>query len=497
MDAANRKSRSREHAPSIEGLEGRLLMTATGGADVALVSASTVDSRGVTVTYDVPTAASNQAIAFQVVRSADQSLNASVPVGASQILPPVPGLGGGTLDGAGNPATAPGRHIVTLPLPGGLPPDPRHPFVVVAAATASTAADGQAPSTASFRTHVIAVISHGGQQSKDWSGKGPPWERRMASQLLAEGYDAVIPYNWVAVSSQPGSAVQQGPRVAADVIRAASAYPANEPVDVHFIGHSEGAVVNSQAILRLNAEGWPANAKAGYLKVTMLDPHAANNAVQGKQYSVSNGVLGFIAKQTINDYQSKAKDPLPVVPSNVQDAEVFYQHTPVRLTFGSNSGIYNLWGQVPVQGQATYYDLTAKGISHAGKFGVQDWYRLNVVPTLGGGTNLVTDAAVTGAQTGAVTPTAAGRRERVEYAGRAAPNVVVHVYAGTPDQPRITEVGRTIAESDGSWDLTTKPLIAGRYRVAVTTSAPRTRGHRFVYLRPTAWLGPLTVSPPG
>ena len=319
----------------------------------------------------------------------------------------------------------------------------------------------------------------------------------MASQLLAEGYDAVIPYNWVAVSSQPGSAVQQGPRVAADVIRAASAYPANEPVDVHFIGHSEGAVVNSQAILRLNAEGWPANAKAGYLKVTMLDPHAANNAVQGKQYSVSNGVLGFIAKQTINDYQSKAKDPLPVVPSNVQDAEVFYQHTPVRLTFGSNSGIYNLWGQVPVQGQATYYDLTAKGISHAGKFGVQDWYRLNVVPTLGGGTNLVTDAAVTGAQTGAVTPTAAGRRERVEYAGRAAPNVVVHVYAGTPDQPRITEVGRTIAESDGSWDLTTKPLIAGRYRVAVTTSAPRTRGHRFVYLRPTAWLGPLTVSPPG
>ena len=496
MDSVNRTPRKRFQAPLIEGLEGRLLMTASAVADIALISATTIDSRGVTVTYDVPAAAANQPIAFRVARSADATLNASNPVGSSQVLPPASGQGSGTLDSAGHSATAAGRHTVTLAIPGGLPPDPGHPYVVVAAATASAAAKGEAPSTASFRTHVIAVISHGGKQPKDWSSKGPPWERRLAAQLLADGYDAVVPYNWVAVSSHAGSAVQQGPRVAADVIRAASAYPANEPVDVHFIGHSEGAVVNSQAILRLNATGWPANAGAGYLKVTMIDPHAANNAFGGKQYSVSNGVLGFIAKQVINSYQSKAKDPLPVVTANVQDAEVFYQHTPERLTFGSNSGIYNLWGQVPVQGNASYYDLTAKGISHAGKFGIQDWYRLNVAPTLGGGANFVTTAALSGAQTGVVTPTASGHRERVEYAGHAAPGVVVRLYAGAPNQVTITQVGRTVAGPDGSWDLTTRPLVAGRWRVAVTTTAPRTPGHRFVYLRPTAWLGPLTVAPP-
>src|SRR5262249_18387767 len=149
-------------------------------------------------------------------------------------------------------------------------------------------------------------------------------------------------------------------------------------------------------ILRLNAQGWPANLQAGYLKVTMLDPHAANNNVPGKQYSVSNGLLGYIARSEINAYQSKPKDPLPVVPPNVQDAEVFYQHTPVRETFGSNAGIYNLWGQVPVQGQAHYYDLTAPGISHSGKFGVPDWYRLNVVPKLGDGSGFISASAVGG-----------------------------------------------------------------------------------------------------
>jgi hypothetical protein len=317
----------------------------------------------------------------------------------------------------------------------------------------------------------------------------------MAQQLLADGYDAVIPYNWVEVSSTPGSAVRQGPRVAADVIQAAAHFPADEPVDVHFIGHSEGAVVNSQAILWLNRYGWPANAQAGYLKVTMLDPHAANNNIAAKQYSVSNGLLGVIARQEINDYQSKAKDPLPVVTPNVQDAEVFYQHTPVRQTHGSNGGIYNLWGQVPVQGAAHYYDLTAEGISHAGKFGVQDWYRLNVVPTLGGGGTFVTTSAVTGAQVGTAAPTPSGRRSHVEYAGTAAPGSIVRLYAAPPDQSTVTQVGRARVNPDGTWDLTTRALMPGRFRVAATTSAPRIPGKRWSYFRPTAWLAPLTVPP--
>jgi hypothetical protein len=229
----------------------------------------------------------------------------------------------------------------------------------------------------------------------------------------------------------------------------------------------------------------------------MLDPHAANNAVVGQQYSVSNGLLGQIARGVINAYQSKAKDPLPVVTPNVQDAEVFYQHTPVSETFGSNSGIYNLWGQVPVKGAAHYYDLTAPGVSHAGKFGVQDWYRLNVVPTLGDGGTAITAAAVTGAQQPGGTSTPDGRREKITYAGTAAPGVVVRLWAAPPDVSRVAQVGRARAASDGTWRITTRGLLPGSYRVVVTTSAPRVAGPhgRPSYYRPTAWLSTLTIPP--
>lgn len=503
MDVANRKPRQNKRLPTVEGLERRSLLATSAGPGVVLVAATTLDSRGVTVTYDVDDAAAGQALRFDVVRSADPRLEpGDVAVGSAQALPPTPGQpagqAGGTLDDAGRPATDAGRHTVTFALPGGLPPDPKHPFVVVAGETAAAAAQGQGPSTAEFRKYVIGVITHGGKQPKEWSRKGPPWERRMATQLLADGYDAVIPYNWVSQSNHPGAAVYQAPRVAADVVRAASTLPAGNPVDVHFIGHSEGAVVNSEAILRLNASGWPANVKAGYLKVTMLDPHAANNALPNKQYSVSNGPLGAVARMMINDFQSKAKDPLPVVTPNVQSAEVFYQHTPVREAYGSNGGVYNLWGQVPVKGQATYFDLTAPGVSHAGKFGVQDWYRLNVVPTLGGGGSVVAAAAVTGAPTGGATTAPGGRREAVRYAGKAAPGTVVRLYAAPPDQSTVTPVGRARTDRNGAWEVTTRGLLPGRYRVVATSTAPHVRGpwRRPVYLRPTAWLGPLTVSPP-
>jgi hypothetical protein len=273
--------------------------------------------------------------------------------------------------------------------------------------------------------------------------------------------------------------------------------PPGSPVDVQFIGHSEGAVVNSETILRLNAQGWPAGAQAGYLKVTMIDPHAANNNIKAPQYSVSNGVLGQIARMMINDYQSKAKDPLPVVTPNVQDAEVFYQHTPVSKTFGSNGGIYNLWGQVPVQGSAHYYDLTAPGISHGGKFGIQDWYRLNVVPTLGTGGTQITTSAVTGALQPGGTSTPNGRREKVDYAGTAAANVTVHLWAGLPTSSKVIPIGKTYSSADGTWRITTRALAPASYRVVATTAPPHGIGphHTRVYYRPTAWLGTLTIPP--
>ena len=209
----------------------------------------------------------------------------------------------------------------------------------------------------------------------------------MAKSLRAQGYDAVIPYNWVAESDQPGAAAKQGPRVARLVELAASHAPEGEPVDVHFIGHSEGTVVNSVAIRYLEQNETEPLAE-GFLKATLLDPHAANNnAPGGRQYSVSKGLLGDLARWIIDGYQQKADDPLPVISANVDSADVYYQRTPISGANGSNNGIYNLWGQVPVPVRGDvpvrYYNLTGVGISHAGYVNVVDWYQVHVLPTLG------------------------------------------------------------------------------------------------------------------
>ena len=178
----------------------------------------------------------------------------------------------------------------------------------------------------------------------------------------------------------------------------ASQFPASDPVDLHFIGHSEGAVVNTQAIVQLEGMMTP-QLKAGYIKDTLLDPHAANNAVPGQQYSLGKGVLGplgLLAKGEIDSFQSKAKDPAVFIPSVVNDAEVFYQHTSAANAHGVNGGIYNLWGQVPVKGPAHYFNLTAAGATHAGKTGVAQWYANFVAPTLGDQAPLIQSLRLSG-----------------------------------------------------------------------------------------------------
>jgi hypothetical protein len=241
---------------------------------------------------------------------------------------------------------------------------------------------------------------------------------------------------------------------------------------------------------------WTPGLKAGYLKMTMLDPHPASNSRPGPQYSVSNGLLGEIARGEINAFQSKAKDPPVFVPADVQDAEVFYQHTPVQVSGGSNHGIYNLWGQVPVLGNASYFNLTAPGISHAGKFGVQNWYEDNVVPTLGTGDSFVHTDTLTAAQ-GTLTPAGGdpALRMTVAYTGTAAPSATIRIYAAPGGKSKLTEVGHTVAGANGSWALTTSPLTLGRYRVVAESSAPIGPRGKPPTMKPTVWPGPLTVAP--
>ena len=121
--------------------------------------------------------------------------------------------------------------------------------------------------------------------------------------------------------------------------------------------------------------------KAGYITDTLLDPHAANNNLPGQQLSIAGGVLAPLARAIITNYQGKAQDPPVFIPSMVDQAQVFFEHTPAK-----GSELYNLWGQVPVKSNGPvvhYYNLTPSKVTHSGKTGIQFWYRNFIVPSLG------------------------------------------------------------------------------------------------------------------
>ena len=90
------------------------------------------------------------------------------------------------------------------------------------------------------------------------------------------------------------------------ILHAASKFPASAPVDLDFIGHSEGTVINTYAIVRLEEQMTP-GMKAGYITDTLLDPHAANNNMPGQQMSIAGGVLAPLARTIITNYQARCQ----------------------------------------------------------------------------------------------------------------------------------------------------------------------------------------------
>ena len=89
----------------------------------------------------------------------------------------------------------------------------------------------------------------------------------------------------------------------------------------------------------------------------------------------------------------------------VDQAQVFFQHS--QSTAGE---IYNLWGQVPVKSDGPlvhYYNLTAMGVTHSGKTGVNYWFRNFIAPTLGDQAPLIQQLQLNGHIDGATSPTAA------------------------------------------------------------------------------------------
>lgn len=489
--ASRRAGRAR-----LEVLEGRRLLTAAR-SDIAMITASTADSRAVSVVYDVNGADLDRPFEVGLYRSADDRFDSTDRlVAAATVAAPAPT--GVPTDLDGKPAGALGTHRLTIEVPGGLYPDPSRPYVLAVADPSNVIPEtDKANNTAGFRKYTVAVIAHGGIQG---SKTDPPaWELRMGQALRRVGYDRVIPYNWAAESTHPGAAAKQGPRVANIVLKTTAKLPEGAPVDLHLIGHSEGAVVVSQALLALHSR-WTPELRAGFTKVTLLDPHAANNHAPGGQLSVSSGFRGWVAKQVVHSYQGQAKDPPVVIPDDVDQTEVYYQHTPVSLN-KANDGVYNLWGQVPIRGQATYCDLTGPGTSHTGPTGIHAWYTANVVPTLRDGVPCGCPTELDGQRVSTVGDKATPQGVTVSpdrqptFIGKAVPGAGVRLFAGRSGTRAPSPVGQTKADPEGSWSVTSKPLAPGRYRLLVRGVVPsgpsRPRSHLF----PTRRLDSLIIRP--
>jgi hypothetical protein len=528
-DRSNRRRLRSLVSCSVEGLEARLALSTASTAvpAVLMLSATTTDSKSVTIEYQVSeTPSAANPIQLGVYRSSNGQFDSSdTPVDTFTLSPPgaSPAQTTVTLDASGQSATSIGTHQLTIPLPQGLPPFPEKPYVLVVADPSSAAATTDPRETASFRTYTIGIVTHGGIQDTSWK-HGPPWELEDAYMLKHEGYDAVIPYNWVAQSGTPGEAIKQSPRLARIILHTASRFPASAPVNLDFIGHSEGTVVNTYAIVELQRTMTP-NLKAGYIVDTLLDPHAANNNLPGQQTSFA-GALSGLARMIVTNYQGNADDPPAFIPSIVDQAQVFFQHTPA-----TSGGMYNLWGQVPVKSDGPvvhYYNLTDMGVSHSGKKGVALWYRNFIVPTMGDQAPLVQELQlnghIDGTLTSATTPVststpgghtvsqaAVAHEDRVYgpaqvvetnqpvISGTSAPGSIVRLLVSPAAKPwDATLAGRTTADSSGQWSLsTTHPLRNGQYRTVVSAFSRTLMTRPGLGVVATQPLGRLVVDTPG
>ena len=508
----------------IEGLEQRLAMSASTVTlpAIQMLSAITTDSKSVTIEYRVNQAPDTaNPLQFGIYRSSNGQFNSSDSLVATVTLAALSsgsGQSGITLDQSGQPATAIGTHQITLPLAQGLPPFPEKPYVLVVADPSAPSATADPGQTASFRVYTIGIVTHGGIQDPSWV-HGPPWELETAYMMRREGFDGVIGYNWALQSSTPGAAIKQSPRLARMILDAASRFPANDPLDLEFIGHSEGTVVNTYAIVTLEGKMTP-QLKAGYIEDILLDPHAANQNVPGQQMSFG-GVLGGLARAVVTDYQAEAKDPPAFIPSVVDEALVFFEHSQA-----SASGIYNLWGQVPVKSQGPlvhYYNLTDMGVTHSGKTGVNYWFRDFIAPTLGDQAPLVQELQLNGQIDNAQPATATNvsqsalvqrannaRADRVygpeqvvatnqpEFSGTAAPGSIIRLGLSPAGKPMdLALAGVTTASSTGQWALTTgHPLRNGQYRTLVTAFSRTLTTRPGLAIVPTQPLGRLVVDAP-
>ena len=317
---------------------------------LAMDMATSPDSKDISFTYDVSEAEPNQPIAVGVYRSSSSSFDPSAAILVNeQTVPP--------RDSSGGDSEAVGQHTVVIQDPMRLLPDPLHEYVFVVADPAHDIGDPTgAYHAADYRKFVLGVVVHGLVLGGSAAGV-PQWETDMAANLQKDDhFDQVIAFDWASSLDLPipGVTVHQGQRLAnqiaivADSMVASEGNPGVDVVDLDLIGHSRGAVVVSQALQDLVGTTDPI-LNGGYKTMTMLDPHPANVRYFLGDHSFGKYPLKIVLEAYLI-FETFALDPQMVIPANVDQANLYFQHTPARsfsILANPTEAILNLWGEEP------------------------------------------------------------------------------------------------------------------------------------------------------
>ena len=260
---------------------------------IQMESTTETNFQTIVISYGVQTTMTVPQFQVAIYRSATNQLNTQIdPLIIKTSL-------------AGSNVT-PGQHSdVPVTIPGGLEPDPSHPYVFAVA----TGPDRQSTS-ADFQKVVIGVVTQG-----FFVGAVPPdWVVEMAASLKSEHFNDVIPFGW-SDSAYPGEgiATAAGDMMAKEIEEAVQdpkIVPAGDVVDLELIGHSRGAVVVNQAFTDLQAA--TAHIKqlvGGYWREVLLDPHPANTLTDCL-FSYQKSLTGKAAYAGAKAFQKGGERPV-------------------------------------------------------------------------------------------------------------------------------------------------------------------------------------------
>jgi hypothetical protein len=312
---------------------------------ITMDSATSPNSKSISFSYDISEAEPGQPITVGIYRSNSPTFDGNAIKVDEQTVP--------AQDSNGGDSEAVGPHTVDIQDPNALLPDPTHEYVYVVADPDHNIGDPTgAYHEAHYQKFVVGVVVHG------FDPVMPQWEKDMAGDLTTYAhFDDVIAFDWSSSSILPipGVTQFQGTLLAieiafaADLTVASQGHPGVDVVDLDLIGHSRGSVVISQALQDLDGTTDSVLA-GGYKAMTMLDPHPANNS-----YATQTASFGSFSQPVVEPvyraFQFATRDPQVLIPPNVDQVNLYYQHTPASAfkLFGPQwqEAILNLWGEDP------------------------------------------------------------------------------------------------------------------------------------------------------